>query len=173
MNNYGIFSSFSKRTFLDALCACIAVVCVSCGGQKQNMEEQGCAIKQDTVTVANEDVPKDTIDIDIALQKIESLVSDLKRIHITKASDTIKYKNLEKRYKNMCQFEREGLSLEEQKHSVRVKYLENCISLWEEILRIDDEIKKVGLKGLFKDKEQSEYQVVVSKSKKRLWRETN
>ena len=164
---------FDKKAISFFLCAGVAVMCFSCGEQKYSQEKQLDATKQDSVIVPNEVTSNDTFDIEMALNKQESFLNDLKRIHYTKASDTIKYNYLKKKYEDFDKYLIPDDDLEKQKHSVRVKCLEFRISFFEEIIRVDEEIKKMGHKGGFNDKERSQLQESISLYKKRLWLETH
>ena len=92
----------------------VAAICISCSGKKINdsppiddsvitknvsfKNGRDNVIGQDSLGICNEVVSRDTINIQTWLQKAESILNDYKHIHITNASDTLKYSNLDKKY---------------------------------------------------------------------------
>jgi len=164
--------NFGKNKILFVVCTSVAVMCLSCGEQKSSHGRQLDVTKQDTVIAPNENAPKDTIDIEMALNKQDSFLNDFRRIHFTKASDTIKYNYMIKKYEDINQYLIPDDVLEKQKHSVRVKCLEFRILFFEEFIRVDEEIKKIGHKSL-NGKERIQLQESISLYRKRLWLETH
>lgn len=167
----------------------VAAICISCSGKKINdsppiddsvitknvsfKNGRDNVIGQDSLGICNEVVSRDTINIQTWLQKAESILNDYKHIHITNASDTLKYSNLDKKYRIMNQFVIEDFAPEELRHSVRVKYLGISISLLEEINRIHKEYVKIGLEGVLDENELKTTQEMMTLFKKKLWMETH
>ena len=173
MKIIGIYFYSGKKTFVNVLYAIVVVTCLSCNGQNANNTQKVIETKQEVVDISNELVPIDTTNIETTLQNVESFLYDLKNIHVAKASDTLKYEYLKKKWANMDITPIRIYDRNEVKHSIRVKYYTLLISLYEEISRVNDEAETAGLKGGFNENKLKKIQESMDLYKRKLWLETH
>jgi len=173
MKHFNSLSHFRKARMMHILYAGVVFTCISCGGQKSNMDDHGNVAKQDSVVMSNDIESKDTIDIESWLQNTEQTLNEVKNIHINSVSDTLKYSALGKEFKDNSSLVIRDFNPEELTHSVKVRYLKVCLSLFEEMGRIHKESVNVGLRGFLNEDELKSVQEGIELYKKKLWQETH
>ena len=124
--------------------------------------------------IVTDTVPKDTVDIETYLSKMEPMLDELKQIHINKPEDTLKYKLLEEKWDRIGNFEIRDTDRNGLKHSVKVRFLEYVVGLDSEHKRLANEAKAAGVAEFEDfDKEDSEWNEGVQEFRRQLWLETH
>ena len=171
MKHFNGLSRIRKARMMHILYAGVVFTCISCGGQKSNMDDHGNIAKQDSIVMSNDIESKDTIDIETWLHNTELMLNEIKSIHINSASDTLKYSALGKKLKDEKSIVIRDFDPEELTHSVKVRYLKVCLSLFEELVRIHKESVNAGLRGCLNENELKSVQEGIESYKKKLWQE--
>lgn len=160
-----------KKLVFMAMLSCMIMACVSNGKQSGDMNEsQGDSVVLD-VQDSNEVVLKDTIDIETYLNKMESMLIDIKQIQIKKEEDTLKYESLIEKWNGLDSFVIADFDKDELKHSVKVKYLKVMAEYLSEMMRLSKELKAAGIRVNEKDDE--EFEKSQKLIEKQLWQETH
>lgn len=160
-----------KKLVFMAMLSCMVMACVSNGKQSGDMDEsQGDSVVSD-VQDSNEVALKDTIDIETYLNKMESMLIDIKQIRIKKAEDTLKYQPLKEKWDGLDNFVIADFDRDELKHSVKVKYLKVMSEYLSEMMRLSKELKAAGISA--NEKEDEEFEESQKLFEKQLWLETH
>lgn len=129
-----------------------------------------------SISISNGDsvkeTQKDTLNLEDALREIELFVNDCKKIHITKASDTLKYEHLREKWANNDKYAYPKINEDKMKHSDKVRWLKAYVSLFSEMKRMYKEYKNAGLNG-FNEEELSLLQKILEQYQRKLWLETH
>ena len=154
-----------------AMLSCMLMACVSNGKRSDVTNES----QKDSVVIEAQDsdevVTKDSIDFETYLNAMDSILVDVKKIHIKKAEDTLKYESLKEKWGDFAHYGIEDFDRDNMKHSVKVKMLRVMTESISEMIRLSKESKAAGIS--VKEKEMKEFEEAQKLFEKQLWLETH
>ena len=160
-----------KKLAFMAMLSCMLMACVSNGKRSDVTNES----QKDSVVIealdSDEVVTKDSIDIETYLNAMDSILVDVKKIHIKKAEDTLKYEYLKEKWSDLDRFKVADYDRDSMKHSVKVKMLMVMTESFSEMIRLSKESKAAGIS--VKEKEIKEFEEEIKSLEKQLWLETH
>lgn len=152
---------------------CTIIACTSNGKQSG----EGNEIQEDSLTIeksdSNELATKDTVDVEVFLEKTESALSDLKQIHIKATEDTLKYEYLKEKWDSLDHYAISNINRDEMRHSVKIRYLQTIIDFLSELKRLSIESKEAGIKNAPNKEEIEELEKMTNLLQRQLWLETH
>lgn len=158
-----------KNLFMIMVFSSMIISCVSNG--KQSREEN--VSREDSVVLETPDSNVvayiDTIDTATYLDKMESILNDMKQIQIKKAEDTLQFERLKERYGSFNLFNVPDKN--EIKHSVRVRILKVTNDYLSEIIRLSKESKAAGIND--NEDNEKEFEKAQKIFERQLWLETH
>lgn len=160
-----------KKLAFMAMLSCILMACVS-NGKRSDVTNEA---QKDSVVIEAQDsdevVTKDSIDFETYLNRMDSILVDVKKIHIKEAEDTLKYESLKEKWSDFAHYGIEDFDRDNMKHSVKVKMLRVMTESISEMIRLSKESKAAGIS--VKEKEMKEFEEAQKLFEKQLWLETH
>ena len=157
-----------KNLFMIMVFSSMIISCVSNG--KQSREEN--VSREDSVVLETPDSNVvayiDTIDTATYLDKMESILNDMKQIQIKKAEDTLQFERLKEKYGSFDHFNVPDNKI---KHSERVRLLKVIHDYLSEIIRLSKESKAAGIND--NEDNEKEFEKAQKIFERQLWLETH
>jgi len=162
-----------KKLFFMAMLCCMIIACTSNGrqsGEGNEIQEDSLAIEKSD---SNELATKDTVDVEVFLEKTESALSGMKQIHIKAAEDTLKYEYLKEKWDSLDHYAISNINRDEMRHSVKIRYLQTVFDFLSELKRLSIESKEAGIKNGPNEEEIEELEKMTNLLQRQLWLETH